>query len=67
MSVPQILKPRCKVQGQNYSIYSQSSMVAMALKRHGLDEHVREMFVRVVDAKSPEEAAEIFRDYVDID
>ena len=64
MSVPPILKPKLNLGTENQNVQTLSIMVAMSLKRHGLDEYVPEMYFRATSSTSYEAAKGIFQDYV---
>lgn len=63
-----IMKPRCKLVGENGNIFNLMGIASKALKAAGMKTESEEMINRITtEAKSYDEALGIIMDYVDVE
>ena len=62
-----VVKPKCKLIGENGNIYNLMTITSKTLKEYGQEDKAKEMFNRITTtANSYHEALGIIMEYVDI-
>lgn len=60
-------KPSCKLQGTDGNIAALAGRVGSTLKRAGLAAQAEEMYARVCQCPSYDDALQLFMEYVDVE
>jgi hypothetical protein len=61
-----VMKPKCKLIGEDGNIFNLMSIASKTLKETGMEEEAKEMIERIINSKSYIEALAIISEYVEI-
>lgn len=62
-----MMKPKCKLVGQDGNIFNLTRIASRALKEVGLEEEVAEMVDKITKSKSYDAALRIILEYVEVE
>jgi hypothetical protein len=61
-----VMKPKCKLIGEDGNIFNLMSIASKTLKETGMEEEAREMIERIINSRSYIEALAIISEYVEV-
>ncbi len=61
-----VMKPKCKLIGENGNIFNLMSIASKTLKETGMEEEAKEMIERIINSRSYIEALAIISEYVEV-
>ena len=59
-------KPRCQLTGTDGNIFALGARAGATLRKHGHDDQAKQMYRRICQSKSYDEALQVIAEYVDI-
>jgi hypothetical protein len=60
-------KPLCKLIGEDGNVFNLAARVSRTLKENDLDDKAKEVWDKLKDCKSYDEALQLFMEYVEIE
>lgn len=61
-----VMKPKCKLIGEDGNIFNLMSIASKTLKETGMEEEAKEMIERIINSRSYIEALAIISEYIEI-
>lgn len=61
-----VMKPKCKLIGEDGNIFNLMSIASKTLKETGMEEEAKEMIERIINSRSYIEALAIISEYVEV-
>lgn len=61
-----VMKPKCKLIGEDGNIFNLMSIASKNLKETGMEEEAKEMIERIINSRSYIEALAIISEYVEV-
>ena len=61
-----VMKPKCKLIGEDGNIFNLMSIASKTLKETGMEEEAKEMIERIINYRSYIEALAIISEYVEV-